>query len=80
MSEQQKRRLASWMRFISMAAVVGLFVADYGFGVMAKAPPVWAYAAPGLLALGIEAPAVARLVMQALRAFAGVPPQNGGPK
>ena len=66
-----------WFRLICVVAVLALFVADFGFGIMAKQPPVWAYAIPGLLALGIEIPALARLVMQALRAFARVPPEKG---
>lgn len=66
-----------WLRLICVLAVLGLFIADFGFGIMAKQPPVWAYAIPGLLALGIEVQAVARLAMQALRAFARVPPEKG---
>ena len=74
MSEEvQKHRGGFWIRLISAVSVIGLFAADYGFGVMAKAPPVWAYALPGLLALGIEVRAVGRLVMQAMRAFVGLP-------
>ncbi|MFY0619128.1 hypothetical protein [Shimia sp.] len=65
-----------WIRLISVVAVICLFVADFGFGIMAKSPPLWAYAIPGLLALGIEMPAVARLTMQALRAFARIPPDD----
>ncbi|WP_127111987.1 hypothetical protein [Shimia sediminis] len=71
------KRSTFWIRVVAITAVVALFVADFGFGIMAKPVPYWAYAVPGLLALGIEAPAVARLVMQALRAFAGVPPSDG---
>lgn len=78
MSDQQKRRFGNLIRFISLLAVIALFVADYGFGVMAKSPPLWAYGAPSLLALGIEGPALARLVVQLLRASAGIqqPPKE----
>ena len=67
-----------WVRFLSFVFVAGLFVADIGFDALAKDVPVWAYAIPGLLALGIEAPAVARLAMQAIRAFARIPPEGEG--
>jgi len=66
-----------WFRLICVTALIALFVADFGFGIMAKPPPVWAYALPGLLALGIEVKAVARLAMEALRAFARIPPEKG---
>lgn len=76
MSNIQKR--FQWIRFLSFLFVAGLFIADVGFDALAKEVPVWAYAIPGLLALGIEAPAVARLAMQALRAFARIPPEGDG--
>ena len=31
-----------WLRLICVLAVLGLFIADFGFGIMAKQPPVWA--------------------------------------
>lgn len=64
-------------RAVAVVAVMGLFAADYAFGVMAKPPPWWAYAVPGLLALGIEARAVGRLIMQLVRGVARVPPDKG---
>lgn len=67
------RKGAFWIRFTAIIATIGLFIADYGFNALAKDPPVWAYAIPGLLALGIEAGAIARLVMQAMRAMARIP-------
>ncbi|EBA11800.1 hypothetical protein [Roseobacter sp. CCS2] len=65
-----------WIRAISLLAVVGLFIADFGFDAMAKNPPVWAYAIPGLLALGIEVKALQRLAVQALQAFARIPSED----
>ena len=66
----------NWVRFFAMAATVALFVADYAFNVMAKPPPLWAYLVPGLLALGVEGNALARLLMQMLRAAARIPPDQ----
>ncbi|WP_120636018.1 hypothetical protein [Ruegeria sp. EL01] len=69
-------RNVSWLRVIAVASVIALFVADYVFNLMAKAPPWWAYALPGLLALGIEGPAVGRLLIQIVRAAARVPQED----
>ncbi|WP_299085097.1 hypothetical protein [uncultured Ruegeria sp.] len=63
----------SWLRVVAVIAIIALFTADYAFDLMAKAPPWWAYAVCGLLALGIEEKAVGRLVMQIIRAVAKVP-------
>jgi len=65
-----------WVRVAAFLAVAGLFVADFGFGAMAKEPPIWAYAVPGLLALGIEIKALQRLIIEALRALARVPSEQ----
>jgi len=65
-----------WIRAISIIAVIALFVADFAFDIMAKKPPLWAYLVPGLLALGIEARAVGRLLMQVVRAAAKVPSEE----
>jgi len=67
----------SWIRAVSVLSIIALFVADFAFDVMAKDPPLWAYLVPGLLALGIEAPAVGRLLMQLVRAAARVPYEEG---
>ena len=72
----ETRRSSFWIRLIAIATTIGLFVADYGFGALAKDPPVWAYTIPGLLALGIEATALQRLVVQALKVFARIPLDN----
>lgn len=63
----------SMLRMVAVLAIIGLFIADYVFDIMAKAPPMWAYLVPGLLALGIEGAAVARLIMQVVKAIAHVP-------
>jgi hypothetical protein len=59
-----------WIQVLSFVSVVALFIADYAFGIMAKEPPLWAYLVPGLLALGIEARAVGRMLMQIVRGVA----------
>ena len=61
-----------WVRVIAIAAIIALFVADYAVNILAKAPPWWAYLVPGLLALGIEGPAVGRLLMQLVRGAARI--------
>ena len=61
-----------WVRLLSIAAIIALFVADYAFNILAKTPPWWAYLVPGLLALGIEGPAVGRLLMSVVRGFARI--------
>lgn len=60
-----------WIRATAVVSVIALFVADFAFDIMAKSPPMWAYLVPGLLALGIEGQAVARLLMQVVRGLAG---------
>jgi len=62
----------SLLRGVAVVAVIGLFIADYVFDVMAKDVPAWAYIIPGLLALGIESAALGRLVIQAVKAFARI--------
>lgn len=61
-----------WIRAIAIAVIIALFIADFAFDILAKAPPWWAYLVPGLLALGIEGPAVARLLMQVVRGAARI--------
>ncbi|MBR9766750.1 MAG: hypothetical protein GYB53_25355 [Rhodobacteraceae bacterium] len=70
---QRKLRL---VQIIALLAVLALFAADYGFGVMAKDPPAWAYFVPGLLALGLEAEAVRRLLVQMIKSMARIPPNS----
>jgi len=62
----------SILRILATLAIIGLFIADYAFDVMAKSPPIWAYIIPGLLALGIESAALGRLIMQAVKGMAGI--------
>lgn len=62
----------TWVRAIAIAAIIALFIADFAFDILAKPPPWWAYLVPGLLALGIEGPAVGRLLMQVVRAAARI--------
>ncbi|WP_434286321.1 hypothetical protein [Celeribacter sp. SCSIO 80788] len=64
------------VQVIAVLFVIGLFAADYGFDVMAKQPPWWAYVVPGLLALGLEVRALRRLVVQAVRVAAKLPPED----
>lgn len=61
-----------WVRVIAIAVIIALFIADFAFDILAKPPPWWAYLVPGLLALGIEGPAVGRLLMQVVRGAARI--------
>ncbi|WIY23361.1 hypothetical protein [Parasedimentitalea psychrophila] len=69
-----------WVRAIAIAAIIALFVADYAFNILAKPPPWWAYLVPGLLALGIEGPAVGRLLMQVVRGTARISQEEDSEK
>lgn len=69
-----------WIRAIAIAAIITLFVADYAVNILAKAPPWWAYLVPGLLALGIEGPAVGRLLMQVVRGAARISQEEDNEK
>ena len=66
------------IRWAAGVGCVALFVADYGFNVMAKPVPPWAYIIPGLLAVGIEMNALRRLLLQAVRVMARIPPDENG--
>ena len=66
------------LRWVAGIGCVALFVADYGLNVMAKPVPTWAYIIPGLLALGMEMNALRRLVLQAVRVMARIPPEDVG--
>ncbi len=71
MSETEKT--IGFVQIIALLCTIGLFIADFGLGVMAKAPPMWAYVVPGLLGLGVEFRALRRLLVQAVRAWAKIP-------
>ena len=74
MSEVDKK--IRFVQIIALLFVCGLFAADYGFDAMAKPPPKWAYIVPGLLGLGLEPNALRRLIVQIVKAMAGVPPED----
>ncbi|MFV1591144.1 hypothetical protein VWZ88_01090 [Phaeobacter sp. JH20_36] len=74
MAELQQK--FNWIRAVSIVSIIALFIADFAFNIMAKDPPLWAYVVPGLLALGVEANAVGRLLMQLVRAAARVPQED----
>ncbi|MEB3419881.1 hypothetical protein ACFSDD_10915 [Salipiger marinus] len=69
MSKTEKR--VRWAQVLSLLAIIALFVADIGLDILAKEVPEWVYPMLGLLALGVEAPALSRFVMGLLRAGAG---------
>ena len=69
MSKTEKR--VRWAQVLSLIAIIALFVADIGMDILAKEVPEWVYPMLGLLALGVEAPALSRFVMALLRAGAG---------
>jgi hypothetical protein len=69
MSKTEKR--IRWAQVLSLLAIIALFVADIGMDVLAKEVPGWVYPMLGLLALGVEAPALSRFIMALLRAGAG---------
>ena len=67
------KRAFRTLQWVAMVCVIVLFILDYALDVMAKTPPWWAYAILGLLALGVEAPALRRLVVQAVKVAARIP-------
>ncbi|MBU0644822.1 MAG: hypothetical protein KJ731_15785 [Alphaproteobacteria bacterium] len=79
MSEIEQEKKVGWIQVFATLCALALFVADYGLDVLAKPVPQWAYMSLGLLALGVEAGALRRLLLQIIRAMARVP-QDGGEK
>jgi hypothetical protein len=65
-----------WLQVVAVFLAVCLFVADYVFDVLAKQPPNWVYWVLGLLGIGVEGPALRRLLIDALKAFARIPPDR----
>ena len=59
MSKTEKR--VRWAQVLSLLAIIALFVADIGLDILAKEVPGWVYPMLGLLALGVEAPALSAL-------------------
>jgi hypothetical protein len=80
MADPLEKKSFPWVQALAIAAIIALFVADYAFNVLAKAPPWWAYVVPALLALGVEGPAVGRLLMQVVRGVARIPQQEDSEK
>ena len=80
MSEEKPKFLDRVVQVLAVMAVISLFITDFIFDLSAKPIPWWAYAVPGLLALGVELPSLRRLIMAAVRAAAKIPPEDGDSK
>lgn len=61
----------SFLRWLAIIAGLMLFVSDYGFDAWSKPVPVQAYVLIGAVALGVDAPALRRVVLKFLESWAG---------